>query len=236
MPVMELCAPYEPEFLVLEVMAYMLFPSDDEQHAILRRSYFWKNRALYERIDAENEGRQAVPVEIFEELENIPSGMIPDPEEAQVKQALAAGEILYYLLKLQANGTKPSFNKAYRLADNFIENALNRTGNPIASSKPSVQRAWTTYKSVSHLWAACTHLVEEGTFSLKHVSLAHQFAELTPTIKKSDGKTEVLSKELLWVLPDSILLPSCTLRDTGLDENENEILLKHPTGSITCWR
>lgn len=103
MPEMVLCAPFEPEFLDLELMAYMLFPSDDEQGATLRRSYFWKNRSVYERIEAEDEGRLAVSLEIFEELENIPSGTITDPKEIQVKQAFAAGQILYCLLALMEN-------------------------------------------------------------------------------------------------------------------------------------
>jgi hypothetical protein len=239
MPVMELHSPCDLKLLAVEVKAYMLFPGTDEEkqpHDFFRRSYLSRIRLEQELREAEEEGRENIPIEYVQNLMKYSHVLTEDTLEKKTREACVAAKIFYYLVKLQANGIEPSLNKALSLADYYFRNAVSEAGKRIASSESSTLRAWRDYKPVVHLWAAFLDLFEQGVDPedavWSQLTLARGFIELAPTLIDSNGKDVVFAKELLWSVPESFHLPFFQPDVPALKETEKEILKNLPTRSI----
>jgi hypothetical protein len=226
MPIMELYAPEEPDFLPLNVMAYMLFPSTESEPS--RKAYLAREWAKYVVMRADERGQRNVPIEVLRDVLGVDRETVQEASDSLVKRGCVAGELFTYLVRLSCSGIEPSLNKATHMADEYFVHAVNEVGTKISSSHASTRKAWYAFNPASHLWAAFLHLHANGAdlplIGLKLPALAEKFSALAPTITDSDNQTVVFSDQELWTLPSTIELPEVEVRILELGPEEERRL------------
>ncbi|WP_129354319.1 hypothetical protein [Solidesulfovibrio carbinolicus] len=81
-------------------------------------------------------------------------GLFRSMKESQ-KEGLIAGEILHKIYCMnKANVIQPSYNKARA----FIQHDAEKNNLQISHSNSTIDRIWSKYKNVSHLWTAMQYL------------------------------------------------------------------------------
>lgn len=235
MPIMEFHAPYETAFLPCEITAYMLFP----KNALQRGAYLAKQMAEYTLKQAQEEECDFISAEVLQNLAESNAVCAPNITEHIVKQACVAAEIFLNLVKLNSSGEDASVNKAIHLGGKYFKEALSLTAGKISSSESSIRRAWSAYMPAAHLWAAYT-IISESTENnsesyLQQLSLAHQLVKLAPKFSSKNAKEPLFSSDELWIIPDFVELPECSLMCHGLSEGEQEHLRSYVAPSLSKY-
>lgn len=240
MPVMKFHAPYESAFLPVEVAAYMLHPSDENQ----RRAYLVRMMAEYTLWCANEDGLETVLVEVLKDLLEIAASTKTDTMESLTLRGSVAGEILLNLIKLNASGEEASVNKAIHLGAQYFQEAQNSLGGSIAPSESSIRRAWSAYMPVAHFWAALRIHVQSTEnvsapispdLDLQQLSLATELGKLAPTLTSRNASKLICTPDDLWTLPHLIELPSCIFKCHGLEEDDLERLRCYTAPSVSRY-
>lgn len=225
MPVMKFQEPYEAAFLPCEVMAYMLYPADEE----LRNAYLKLKMAEYTLFCSREDGLEFVPIEVCEDLLASRSIASTDDMKSIAIQGSITGEMLLTLIKLAASGEEPSVYKAITYGSHYFHEARDSLGGEISHSESSLRRAWSGFKPVAHLWAAFqiyVHSTENLSMPinpnlyLQQLSLANELGKLAQKLSSKHAPRPIFSSSELWTLPSSVELPKCELKPHGLEEQE----------------
>lgn len=242
MPVMKFYAPYEAGFLPCEVMAYMLYPADEE----LRNAYLKQKMAEYTLFCSREDGLEFVPIEVLEDLLTSRSIASTDDMKSIAIQGSIAGEMLLTLIKLDASVKEASVEKAITYCQHYLHGAQAPSGKKIAHQKRTLRRAWSGFKPVAHLWAAFQIHVHSPPENLSmpinpnsyllQLSLANELGKLAQKLSSKNAAKPIFSSNELWTLPSSVELPRCTFRSPGLDEQELEWLRRnHKSSSVSKY-
>lgn len=225
MPTMNFHSSFEAAFLPFEVAAYMLYPSDEK----LRNAFLAQKMADFALHCSIEDELESVPIDILKDLLENPEKSGMDTIEKFVIRGSIAGEILLYLIKLSVSNEDPSVGMAIHLGTHYFSGVKNTSGRRIASSKRTIWRIWSNYKSVAHFWAAL-QLHFQSTFDLSNpsdsdsllqlLSLANELGELARTLESKRSKEAAYAQDELWSLPYFIELSGCEFRCHGLNEQE----------------
>jgi hypothetical protein len=134
--------------------AVMLFPSDDRN----RLFWFARQRAGASVHELNDDARLEIDVRTVRLLLDAPSASEFKPiKDRAAKAGLIAGDILamVYMMAEVAKTPMPSVNKAVHAYLAWGKRGTTwGDGRPLPKSESEVRKAWSSHRSVSHLWAA----------------------------------------------------------------------------------
>ena len=70
------------------------------------------------------------------------------------RRAAMAGDLLLYILRLEKHGFGGSYNRASKILQRIYADSTTPGGTSVPHSRETINKAWSTYKPVAHLWAA----------------------------------------------------------------------------------
>lgn len=207
----------------------MAFPNDQtmrEKYLAVRYGRLFLDTAKDSELD-----NISMPTSMLELLLSSPvEGDILVASHQSTVHGSIAGEILLFLLEMQAGEERPSINKAIHLAEDYFSRAADAAGKKPPTSDRTLRAAWSRFANVAHLWAANCLLVstmpreaaiQKWTDEPMHVlAIAHDLLRKASAIKSSHGREAlpILPADRAWVLPSAIQLPVANCVVSGLQE------------------
>gem|GEM_PF-5002746 len=153
----------------------------------------------------------------------------PEVVERQQRSAwpgCAAGDVLLYLLQIDAAGIPSSVNKAVFVARDYLQGAKDGEGENIGASERYIRQCWEDFKPVAHLWAAYRVWQfnddpegREGPESFSpfqmdslrpFLALSEKLADLGAAHVAHGRREPTLAPDQLWRVPERIQLPDVT--------------------------
>lgn len=202
-------------FYYLVCLAYMAYPDDENMREQLGQTIVATTATQLE------EGQ---PVTLSSEtmsglLAAAKTGAATGLDGACIG-GMMAGEVLLYLLRMRNSGvTNPSLDKAQHLASEFFGTTRQHGGGLYrGTGRDTVRKNWEKFRSVAHLWAAYTAIVQtcpsekdRGEWAAARtgdvLSMAHAICEDATTYRPPDAIETVLFSEQTWRLEGVPLVP-----------------------------
>ena len=230
----------DPRAMDLVVFSYMAFPEDAERRNMFLDTF---NANVLGRVADNFDG----PIGILAVLD--PQSLLALVEaptwEEQVQNATKTsfhgaivGRMILFLIEMAREGLQTSVGKARFLTANYFDKAANEFGEKGFSGARTISRTWSEYKRVSHLWAAHQLLLEQhGAAGLLErcqscplyvAAYGTYFAQLMQELRFWEGQPlSVFDPSELWLLPESIELPSVSFSCSGMSPEDKERLKEY---------
>lgn len=195
------------------IKAIQIFPNDLN----LRHQYFTMLMMDYKLAESKDSDTFEIDAKSLKLIINAPSFSEFRFKAAQnIKEAIVVGDVLatiYVMVKF--NLPEPSLNKAYFVSQQFAKENKYGDGTPMAVSERYIKERWVKYKSVAHLWAAQSLLMNEpipkdidmACIDLKlflGVAKELQTFGLNYIPLRAKPQKPVLDNESMWLLQENI--------------------------------
>ena len=231
------------------LLPVMLYPRDEQERAERKETmtvaYF--SAALYQWCkDNDLEDDQPRRLAMHQRLNawvQRHSEPLSQQERKRFWQGTTAGAVLIWLMQIDRDAPPASVNKAMVVLEEYLQGATYADGSYRPRSLREIQKAWSEYKPVVHLWAALFALSfrekNRATFDVDvlrsfftellpdFLAAAEHFLRFGADFHSPGQRKPLLTCSEVWQLPQGVSLPPFDITLPPLADQTFKILQKY---------